>query len=100
MGIVPVGNHRVEGGFVTDDQRVIYDAWKTTLSRDEQEECDYIERLNGSSHAVAYLAVGQMRLERRVDELARRSVWKDGAKAIGATAAVLAAVFTGWRSAQ
>jgi hypothetical protein len=97
----------VEGGTVTDDQWTAFIAWKAMLSRDEQDECDYIAKLQGGNHATAYLAVRLMRAERvaselgeQMMELAHRSVWKDGAKAAGALAAAAAALFAGWKGAR
>ena len=85
---------------MTDDQRTAFIAWRATLSREEQEECDYIASLQGGDHATAYLAVRLMRAERVMAEMAQRSIWKDGAKAIGTAAAIIAAAFTGYRTGQ
>lgn len=57
---------------MTDEQRYMYEAWWATLDREFQEEADYIQRLPGGTHATAYLAVRQLKLEREFSQLAQR----------------------------
>jgi hypothetical protein len=84
---------------MTDEERL--NAWRDTLTDEEQIYADRIKGMDGGSHAVAYIAVEQRRnfrkLDERMDALERRGVWKDGAKLAGALisgiAGTAAAVF-------
>lgn len=73
---------------MTGEHYHVYEAWRGTLTRDEQAEVDYMMTLDGGSHANAYIAVRLMRLE-------RRSLFKDGLKGLGAVAGVVVALAGG-----
>lgn len=70
---------------MTGEHHHVYEAWRGTLTREEQAEVDYMMTLDGGSHANAYIAVRLMRLE-------QRSIWKDGVKAVGAVSGIAAAI--------
>lgn len=78
---------------MTGEQQTAFIAWRATLSRQEQDEVDYICTMQGGDHATAYLAVRMLRLE-------QRSVFRDAVKAIGAVGGVLLAMVAGYKGAR
>lgn len=64
----------------------------------ERSTVAHVLSLEGGNMATAYLALGQVRLEKRMIELEKRSTWKDAAKVAGAIGATLAAGFAGWHN--
>ena len=75
-------------------------SWLDQLSEEgERSTVAHVLALEGGTMATAFLALGQFRLEKRMIELEKRSIfWKDAAKVAGALGATLAAGFAGWHN--
>ena len=71
-------------------------AWLDGLPMDQQQVAGYSLSLEGGTQASAHQAILTWQLGSRVTALEKRSIWKDGAKAMGMIGGMIAAGFAGW----